>query len=162
MKTFANVMTGLALAMGLCACASKGPLAVPGQIVPFTTDGCSLFPDRSPCGRSDWCQCCVAHDLAYWRGGTAEERRASDEVFSACVQKAANGGLAALMYTGVRLAALPHFNTTFRWGYGWPYYRPYGALTPEETTAADRQELAYREQHPVLQCPGQAILLPPQ
>src|SRR5262245_15908951 len=34
---------------------------------PFTTDGCSTFPDGA------WKSCCVTHDYAYWCGGTAED-----------------------------------------------------------------------------------------
>ena len=29
---------------------------------PFTTDGCSMWPDDG------WAQCCVEHDFAYWCG----------------------------------------------------------------------------------------------
>ena len=36
---------------------------------PFTTDGCTLWPDGF------WQSCCVEHDMAYWCGGSAEERR---------------------------------------------------------------------------------------
>ena len=43
------------------------------ELSPFTSDGCSLFPDSSLINKDDWCECCFQHDLAYWKGGTKEE-----------------------------------------------------------------------------------------
>lgn len=57
-----------ALALASAACAATDTLA------PFSSDGCSLFPDRAPHGKKDWCSCCLAHDLAYWRGGIQADR----------------------------------------------------------------------------------------
>ncbi len=48
-------------------------------IKPFTTDGCSAFPDGSPTENTVWLSCCEAHDLAYWKGGTRKQRAAADE-----------------------------------------------------------------------------------
>src|SRR6266704_5518251 len=81
----------------LSACASEGSLQ------PFSTDGCSVFPDRSLISKADWCQCCVVHDLAYWRGGTSQARLSADKALSACVLRVTgNRALADLMYAGVR------------------------------------------------------------
>jgi hypothetical protein len=44
------------------------------ELQPFTTGGCSRFPDCSAALGKDWCSCCVAHDRAYRRGGTDDER----------------------------------------------------------------------------------------
>jgi hypothetical protein len=35
----------------------------------FTSDGCSLFPDGTIINRAKWCECCLRHDIAYWRAG---------------------------------------------------------------------------------------------
>src|SRR5215217_5470231 len=79
---------------------------------PFTTDGCSLFPDRSLIGKADWCSCCLAHDLSYWRGGDADARTAADNVLKACVLKATGDRkLADLMYVGVRTGGGPYHFT---------------------------------------------------
>ena len=141
-----------ALAIGvaaLAACTASGPLQ------PFATDGCSLFPDRSLISQADWCTCCVAHDLAYWRGGTASERLAADQALAACVQQASgNAALAQVMYAGVRAGGGSHLYTPFRWGYGWPYGRPDRPLTADEAAQATTLERAYRDQHPVLACPA--------
>lgn len=149
-----RLLLAVFLPLTLGACASTGTSEAAGSVLPFATDGCSLFPDRSPFGKSDWCNCCVMHDLAYWRGGTADARYKADEAFRTCVQQSSNGALALIMFAGVRVAATPYLKTTFRWGFGWQYYRPYGALTPEEVAAADKAERDYREQHPTLPCPG--------
>lgn len=131
----------------LSACASQGELR------PFSTDGCSLFPDRSLISNADWCQCCLAHDLAYWRGGTSEARLKADQELGACVLRAtADKALADLMYAGVRTGGGPYFYTPYRWGYGWPYGRPYQELTAEEEAMASALEREYRAVNPFLAC----------
>ena len=147
------------LGLALCAAAVHAHAATPAApappaqvapqtppaLAPFTSDGCSLFPDRAPSGDADWCECCVAHDLAYWRGGTAAEREAADATLRACVLlKTKDEALAETMYLGVRAGGNPYFLTWYRWGYGWPYGRGYQALNAEERALADRLEHEYR------------------
>ena len=109
------------------------------QLQPFSSDGCSLFPDRSPTGEADWCECCVQHDLAYWRGGTEAERLQADRELYSCVKKkTANEQLAQLMFSGVRSAGGPYHYTSYRWAYGWPYGRFYQALSPAEREQVER------------------------
>ncbi|HAY47292.1 MAG TPA: hypothetical protein DCY55_13565 [Gammaproteobacteria bacterium] len=104
----------------------------------FTSDGCSLFPDASFIGDSDWCSCCYIHDISYWMGGTAEQRLAEDAALKACViEKTASKTLAFLMYQGVRVGGTPYLNTSFRWGYGWEYARKYQPLTALEQSQVD-------------------------
>ena len=136
----AGAQAAAALSLLFAAAAGADP-----ALRPFASDGCSLFPDRALVGKADWCACCLAHDLAYWRGGTTGQRLAADQQFQSCV--AASTGdraLAATMYAGVRAGGGPEVNTSFRWGYGWPHGRGYAALTPEETAMADRLEADYR------------------
>ena len=79
---------------------------------PFSTDGCSMFPDRALIGSADWCRCYLAHDLAYWRGGTAEERLQADRELQECVCNATgNAVLADAMFAGVRTGGGPYFVT---------------------------------------------------
>ena len=108
-------------------------MAAGNEIVPglgeFKSDGCSMFPDGS------YYNCCYVHDVAYWPGGTADERKKADEDLRACVRGITGSGfLAGLMYWGVRMGGGPAHDTTYRWGFGWPFpYRSdYGPLTPEE------------------------------
>ena len=144
------LIVSVALASG--AGASTPP---PESIRPFSTDGCSVFSDRALIGEEDWCDCCVAHDLAYWRGGTAEERESADASLRSCVAgKTGNKALADMMYAGVRSGGSPHFYTSYRWGYGWAYGRGYQALSPSEQAAAAEQEAIYRAANPALACPA--------
>lgn len=114
-----------------------------------------MFPDRSLIGKSDWCDCCVAHDLAYWRGGTAEERLKADRELKACVlAKTSNEKLADVMFAGVRTGGGPYFYTHYRWGYGWPYGRGYAPLTPEEKEMAKEGEKKYFARAPSPSCPA--------
>lgn len=139
------------LVVSLSACASMS--AFESGLQPFSTDGCSLFPDRSYISNADWCSCCLAHDLAYWRGGTEQERLNADIALKNCVQKSTkNPVLANLMYEGVRLGGGPYFFTSYRWGYGWKVGRAYAPLTKDENAEADRLESAYRIKNPQLVC----------
>lgn len=85
---------------------------------PFTSDGCSLWPD------GDWLDCCVAHDVEYWCGGDGAERRAADGRLRQCLAEAHQETLAVLMYLGARLAGAAWLPLPWRWGYGWDWPQP--------------------------------------
>lgn len=128
-----------ALLLALAACRSD-----PG-LKPFTSDGCSLFPDRALISGDDWCDCCFEHDIAYWRGGTRAEREAADAALRDCVaDKTGDPAFANLMYRGVRAGGSPYFYTWYRWGYGWPFERKYAPLSASEQRLADELLAAYR------------------
>jgi hypothetical protein len=81
----------------------------------FKSDGCSLFPD------GDYRNCCVAHDLAYFSGGSWTARWRADKNLYKCV--VATKGfqhklIAPVMWLGVRAGGLHFFPTPFRWGFG--------------------------------------------
>lgn len=135
-RVVAGAIVGASLVLSGCASAPAP--------APFTTDGCSLFPNRAPAGRADWCGCCVAHDLAYWRGGSAAERLESDRVFRECVRVASRSpALAGAMYGAVRAGGVPWLPSPFRWGYGWDYGRLYRTLSLEEDAQANALRAAY-------------------
>jgi len=98
----------------------------------FTTDGCSAFPDGTSEQRSLWAECCIRHDLAYWMGGTSDERKQADQELKVCVAQVGEPDIAKLMLAGVRVGGHPYWPTPFRWGYGWPYPRSYGLLSESE------------------------------
>ena len=99
----------------------------------FTSDGCSLFIDGTFEDPDLWKECCLKHDVAYWQGGTEEEREAADIAFRECVKKkTGNAELAEVMYQAVRKGGDPYFPTWYRWGYGWPIGRGYKPLTEGE------------------------------
>lgn len=101
-------------------------------ITPFSTDGCSVFPDGTISHQQLWLSCCIAHDFAYWKGGTYEERQLADEKLRQCVAAVGEPQIAAIMLAGVRVGGTPFLPTQFRWGYGWPFPRGYRALSEEE------------------------------
>jgi hypothetical protein len=92
----------------------------------FTTDGCSHWPDDS------WLGCCIVHDITYWCGGSAQDRKDADQELMQCVNSK-NSPVGTIMYSGVRIAGSPWLPTPWRWGYGWDdwpkeYDKP--SLTP--------------------------------
>ena len=102
------------------------------NIKPFTSDGCSIFPDGTFEQEELWLSCCTAHDYAYWQGGTNDERLAADERLRECVAEVGEPLIANLMLGGVTVGGSPYFPTPFRWGYGWSYLRGYKPLTDSE------------------------------
>ncbi|WP_285162639.1 hypothetical protein [Shewanella goraebulensis] len=102
------------------------------EIKPFTSDGCSVFPDGTFAQNELWLACCTAHDYDYWQGGTFKQRLESDKRLKQCVDAVGERYIANIMLVGVRLGGSPYFPTTYRWGYGWPYPRGYQALTSDE------------------------------
>ncbi len=103
-----------------------------GDLKPFTSDGCSAFPDGTLEHNKLWLKCCTEHDYAYWKGGTSLERQESDLALKQCVSKIGEKEIALIMLAGVRIGGSPYLPTQFRWGYGWPYPKHYRALTEAE------------------------------
>ena len=119
----------------------------------FASDGCSLFPDRSLIDESDWCDCCLVHDIAYWKGGTEEERLAADLALRECVlAKTGDEALANLMFEGIRMGGSPYFNTWYRWGYGWSFDRKYRHLSEAELKIAEEKLEAFFRENPYGPC----------
>lgn len=102
------------------------------DLAPFTSDGCSAFPDGTSEQKELWLKCCTVHDFAYWQGGTYSQRLKADEALQTCVEQVGEKEIALLMLAGVRVGGSPFFPTEFRWGYGWPWPRAYGALSDTE------------------------------
>jgi len=86
---------------------------------PFTTDGCTLWPDGT------WQSCCVEHDMVYWGGGSAEARRVADAQLRACVTDHGGHALATILYWSVQVGGHPWVPVYWRWGYGWSWPRGY-------------------------------------
>ncbi len=137
----------LVAAILISGCASASP---PRD---FTSDGCSLFLNGSISDRTLWCDCCFAHDIAYWRGGTEEERKQADLELRQCVlARTKSRVLANLMYNGVRAGGHPAFPTWYRWGYGWEYGRGYEPLTNKELQQIQKKLEAYYARYPAGYC----------
>jgi len=104
----------------------------PDRLQPFTSDGCSSFPDGTFKQKELWLNCCEKHDFDYWKGGTYEDRVVSDNNLKQCVSEVGEPEVAVLMLAGVRVGGTPYLPTSFRWGYGWSYPKGYGELTTNE------------------------------
>ena len=102
------------------------------ELKPFTTDGCSVFPDGTGDQQSLWLKCCIKHDFDYWKGGTFQERMLSDKKLESCVTGVGEKNIAKIMLIGVRIGGSPFIPAPYRWGYGWPYPRGYQTLTKIE------------------------------
>ncbi len=109
------------------------------RLIPFTSDGCSSAPNTI-FGES-LMQCCVAHDLKYWKGGTEIQKFRADIGLFRCVREKTKNSLPLL--ADVYEAAVDTFggpvylgglNNPFswRWGYGWQKPREFKALTSQE------------------------------
>ena len=101
----------------------------------FTSDGCSggmswgwrkLFKKAPP-----WEGCCIKHDIAYWYGGTWQDRRKADIKLMRCVLDNGHPVWAVLMYVSVRIGGSPLWPFSWRWGYGWPWSGRYSKVPTE-------------------------------
>ncbi len=99
---------------------------------PFVSDGCSAFPDGTFKQQTLWLDCCRQHDLAYWQGGSYQQRIEADQALKQCVAEVGEPEIALIMLAGVRVGGTPLLPTKFRWGYGWSYPKFYGDLTDQE------------------------------
>ncbi len=131
----------------------SGCAAAASDLRGFSTDGCSLFPDGTIKDRAKWCSCCLSHDIAYWQGGTAGDRKTADEALRDCVfERTEDKALAETMVLGVRAGGHPAFPTWYRWAYGWPYGRGYKPLSDAEKQQASERLEEYYQQHPAGYC----------
>jgi hypothetical protein len=98
---------------------------------PFTTDGCSLWMD------GNWVDCCVEHDIAYWCGGTAQDRCRADQALKDCVTAKHDAFLGTVMYVGTRVGGAAWLPTSFRWGYGWDWLQDPPPEPPKQSTPVE-------------------------
>ena len=82
----------------------------PNKNPAFKPNGCSFWPDM------DYGGCCDTHDMAYFEGGTAEERKIADIELMRCVAARGRPVVAFIMYCGVRTFGAPLWPTRLRWG----------------------------------------------
>lgn len=94
----------------------------------FTTDGCSdgglskLFACLGEGVPGLLEMICVLHDRAYWRGGSAADRLAADRNFHDSIAMFGYPIIAFIYYHSVRLGGVPWLPTSWRWGYGRPFW----------------------------------------
>lgn len=113
------------------------------ELAPFSTDGCSDFPNGTTNQKNLWLGCCIAHDKTYWAGGTYADRLQADQDLERCVAAVGEPAVARLMLAGVRVGGAPYWPTSFRWGYGWPWPRGYKTLTDGERAEVQKRLAEY-------------------
>jgi len=88
---------------------------------PFIFDGCTLFPDKI--GTLSLKEICLAHDIAYWIGGTPDEKKAADQKFKDDLSDSGIVGkiISPIAYTGVVIFGDTWLTRQFNanWGFGW-------------------------------------------
>ncbi len=132
MKRSAGTLTNiLAISLLIISCATLADNDKK-EIIPFKSDGCSMFLDGPPHNSTAWLHCCRQHDFHYWMGGTEHQRDQADKELKGCVTKAGFPITGAVMGFSVKFGGTPKFATHFRWGYGWNYQREYAPLTKDE------------------------------
>lgn len=100
---------------------------------PFKTDGCSsVSPDGTLRRPKLWQHCCIDHDVAYWKGGTLEEKNASDEKLNQCVSDVFSEFFGRAMQVAVNIGGHPDYHTAYAWGYGWNHIRGYFELDEQD------------------------------
>lgn len=94
---------------------NRSDTATPAVPADFVSDGCTFFPDGA------YLDCCVAHDRAYYAGGSWSARwRADKKLFQCVAGKKSwwNKPIAPVMWAGVRVFGVSFLPTSFRWGFG--------------------------------------------
>lgn len=109
----AALETARATAASHCAIAD-----LPTPDVSFSTDACSFWPN-SMAGR-DWGACCVAHDAAYWCGGTAEMKAEADRVLRECIETI-QPGMGYATWAAFKATHHSYLPLPWRWGNAYPY-----------------------------------------
>ncbi len=109
------------------------------RIDPFTTDGCSASPEGLPEDKTAWLHCCLEHDISYWQGGPRSLKLAADQQLRACIAESGYPAIANIYYYAVRAGGGPRFETSWRWGYGWPYKIGFNALTDEQIESVQEE-----------------------
>jgi hypothetical protein len=135
---------GLPVNISLLLCALGvicSSTAAANDLEPFTTDGCSMWMDGTPEQPNLWRHCCVAHDKAYWLGGSKAERQQADDDIKVCVKTALGPKMAAYMYTNIRWGGSPYWPMAYRWGYGWDYWDGAYPRGYKEITAEEQQQI---------------------
>lgn len=106
---------------------------------PFKTDGCSSVSPDGTIGRPTlWQHCCVEHDIAYWYGGTLQDKKDADSALNQCVSDVFSGIFGRAMEVAVYIGGGPDLHTGYAWGYGWNHIRGYHELSQQDQDEIQR------------------------
>lgn len=99
------------------------------KLLPFCTDGCSVVGNKT----STSYVCCVHHDLAYWAGGSREDKYRADGRFYQCLLKTEGKKVAETYAGAVALYGDPY------WGTDWLGRPRFKKLTKEEKAILEEE-----------------------
>lgn len=103
------------------------------ELRPFVSDGCTMSPDGTLRDRLKWRECCEAHDLSLWGGGTKEERVEADLKLRSCMEVKAGPRLAKIFWLAVKMGSHSPIKLRHKeWGNAWYKNSGYRPLTPDE------------------------------
>ena len=103
------------------------------QLSSFETDYCTGFSEGPSAKKPRlWADCCLAHDMRYWFGGTKKQRKRADVILRQCVKRKSNQHWANLMYLGVTIGHASPIKHKHAWGWGWNDGVKFRNLTPQE------------------------------
>jgi len=133
-KERADARIGFVLGICLMQAACVTPSSIqPTDLREFTTDACTGYPEGTRDDPTQWEACCLTHDEQYWAGGKKAGRSTADSGLRQCVRDSgASKFRARMMWFAVRIGGTPLIPSSYRWAYGWPYYRGYKPITAEE------------------------------
>jgi len=128
-------------ARGIASDSDMDAKSVINKLVPFTADGCPTFPYSIEYPNQDkWALCCIQHNVAYWKGGSSDDRQDADKQLRACIIEQGDANAAGLVYVGVRQRDMDLITLTRRWGYGWKINRGYAPLSIDERAQVTQLE----------------------
>lgn len=107
-------------------------VGIPVFDVKLHSDGCSggmsaiysklTFLHKKHGKTLQWRQCCEIHDLAYYYGGSKQNKVLADEELKSCVSAVVgNKFFGKIMQIAVKFGGGPYLPTSYRWGYGEDY-----------------------------------------
>ena len=103
------------------------------ELRPFNTDGCTLAPEGTWRDKDKWKQCCVAHDLRLWGGGTKSERKDADLKLRSCMEEKAGPIIANIFWLAVKAGSYSPFKLANKeWGNAWYSNSGYRSLSHDE------------------------------
>jgi hypothetical protein len=112
------------------------------ELARFISDGCTETQSKVS---TEMSQCCVRHDMAYWVGGTLEDKHRADSTLIDCIR--AHG--ASKLTAGVWELLLQQFGSS-RWGAKWTPKRGFKPLTAEEWREVYTLASAFTKEIPIV------------
>jgi hypothetical protein len=109
-------------------------LSFASSLKTFKTDYCTYFFNGTLSSPELWKDCCIAHDLDYWVGGTEVDQQKSDKRLQQCIADKGVPWVGVIVYRGVRLGHHSPIKNKFHWAWGWEKKKHFEALSKKNIT----------------------------